>query len=284
MNRNRFFKNRIYSWHMNLLIGLLMTFFILTSNIIASTNVYFFVPEANIRNYALLKNTFAEYLTKFGKYNVQPVSDEKIFEKFVKEDPDGVFIVSSWLFKKLAPANNLAAKLTMIVNSSNTTKEILLTKQVNDLAMILKGGTVSSSRGKVYVRDLLKTLLPEEDPTKVKLITVPRDMDALMSVGFGMANACITSEDSFDKLAGINPYQHKELKQLATSQEMLRPVVAINAISTEDPSNFLHILKEISDDPASKLLLQIVGVDGFAPVSEDEIGYVKKRKGMGKTE
>ena len=60
-----------------------------------------------------------------------------------------------------------------------------------------------------------------------QVLTVPKDIDALMSVGFGMAKLAFASENAFDELKGVNPRLCSKMKVLAEGEETLRLILAL---------------------------------------------------------
>ncbi|MFC1617428.1 PhnD/SsuA/transferrin family substrate-binding protein [Candidatus Margulisiibacteriota bacterium] len=255
---------------------LLIFFFIFTifSSSATALQVHFFVPEANIHDYALLKNIFGNYLANFGEYDFQPYSSQTVFEKAIKSEKKGLFIMSSWLYNKLNTNNNLVVKLVMESSKRNTTKEMLTTRKDRTLENLLSGGTLATSRSKLFVRKILKELFPNKNVSKVKIISVPRDLDALISVSYGMAIAAITSKDNFFKMKKIDPLSYKKLKSLAESNEMLRPIVVVyrNQELTYQP--LYQVLLKMDKDNKSETLLDLIDFSRWKIIKNKDKKYL----------
>ncbi|MFC1617075.1 PhnD/SsuA/transferrin family substrate-binding protein [Candidatus Margulisiibacteriota bacterium] len=250
---------------------LVIILFILPTLIWSGSKVYFYIPEANIHDYSLIKNVFGAYLAKFGDLNFQPHSNESIFKKAIKKEKNGIFIMSSWLFNKLNTDNQLKPVFVMETDDGVTTKEVLVVKNTTSIKHLLSGGVLATSRCKVYVRHILEELFPGKDISKIKIIVVPRDMDALVSVEFGMSLASITSNDSYKKLKTINKTSYQHLKVLAKTKKMLRPIVVVNNNNKNDNKNIYKMLVNMSEDNDSKMLLDLMSFKRWKQITDREI-------------
>lgn len=104
--------------------------------------IYFYNPEANIDNFALLKKEFDAYLSRHGSYVFTPFNKAQPFEQALAEAEDGLFIVSSWHFKTLNTTHNLTPVLVAEVQGSSTHTKALRCSPSN-------GGRTRSARCRV---------------------------------------------------------------------------------------------------------------------------------------
>jgi hypothetical protein len=76
---------------------------LLFTNIIFSdtVKVYLYTPEINVNNFKALKASFDTYLGEHGNYELQPFSDKKTFEKYLKTK-NSIVILSSWHYREIA--------------------------------------------------------------------------------------------------------------------------------------------------------------------------------------
>ena len=237
--------------------------------------IYFYNPETNINNFASLKTEFDQYLSNYGSFQFQPFSDRKSFEEFVVGRSDGVFLLSSWHFSQLKRKFQLdmQARLVGVLKGKATYKKILTAK--NNIINIdsLKGKVVASSGNEDYTKKILMQMHGEENKDIVgsmKILTVPKDIDALMAVGYGMADSALTTERSLTKLAAINPKQYGFLMSLSKSEEILLPIIAAPAQSDEKIRLLIAIIEEMGTALDGKRKLKMLGVDGWKKVEELE--------------
>ncbi len=262
----------------------LVTFFIIAYVMLLSPTrtfsdntytIYFYNPETNINNFASLKTEFDQYLSNYGSFHFQPFSDRESFEKFVVGRSDGVFLVSSWHYrqlKKVFPIG-MEAKLVGVSNGKATYKKILTAKNNIINIDLLEGKIVASSGNENYTRKILMQMHGAGKRNIVdtmRILTVPKDIDALMAVGYGMADSALTTENSLVKLAAINPKQYGFLRSLSKSEQILLPVIATLEQSDEKISFLLAIIEEMASGLDGKKKLKMLGVDGWKKVEKFE--------------
>jgi ABC-type amino acid transport substrate-binding protein len=237
--------------------------------------VYFYNPETNINNFASLKIEFDKYLSGYGPFQFQPFSDRKSFEKFIVGRSDGVFLMSSWHFRQLKRKFliEMEAKLVGVSKGKATYKKILTAKNNIRNIDLLKGKVVASSGNEDYTKNILMQMQGEGKSSivnSVKILTVPKDIDALMAVGYGMADSALTTESSLSKLAAINPKQYRALRTLAKSEKILLPIVAVPKQFDENIKLLLTIIEKMETVLDGKKNLKMLGVDGWKKVEELE--------------
>jgi len=168
-----------------------------------TTSVFFFNPETNVHRNSILKQKLDRFLVTKGNYQFQPVNDQTAFQQLAQNQTDALFIMSSWMFNSLANNIKLSPKLVGIKNGSAFFRKSLVihkqfqTQPLNELVIAstgsdLYGQAVLSNIFKHASNDqsrLFKQLTSISDALNFSpnLLTVPKDLDALLSVGFGMA-------------------------------------------------------------------------------------------------
>ncbi len=241
--------------------------------------IYFYNPEININNFASLKKGFDTYLSAYGEYQLQPFSEREIFEKVAVSKNDGIFIISSWHYKKLKETIPIEPVLVAVSKNKSTCRKILSAKKnINNLTS-LKNSNIASASSEDYTRNIIKQMLGDTINgivRSVKVLSVPKDIDALMSVGFGVAEAALTTENSFAKLATINQKQYEMLKQLSVSEETLLPIVAVPKSLINECEPLLKVLEKMGMTPEGKNRLNMLGFDGWKALSEQEKSILGK--------
>lgn len=239
--------------------------------------VYFHNPESNINNYALLKMEFDKYLSDFGAFEFQPISDRKIFERQIIWKTEGVFLISSWHYERLSEEYPMEAVLVGVSNGKTIHKKILCAKEDIASLNLLDGRCLASSGSEDYTKSALIRMLGEEEENiinSMKILTVPKDIDALMAVGFGMADFALTTEKSLIKLEKINLKQYKMLGQLLVSDEILLPVIAVTEQPNAEVGKLLKIIEKMGASSKGKKILKMIGLDGWRKPGIFEIEYL----------
>ena len=100
---------------------------------------------------------------------------------------------------------------------------------------------------------------------RFKVLTVPKDIDALMSVLFGMAQGALTTRRSLKTLASINPKKYQLLHQIAASQPIMLPVVVTNnSVASEQ---LLKIIEKLPTSTTGKEILGMLGWNGWKKIT-----------------
>jgi ABC-type amino acid transport substrate-binding protein len=255
---------------------LLLAFFKAFAN--SRYTIYFYNPEININNFASLKSEFDKYLSDYGPFQFQPFSDRETFEKLIVGKNDGIFLLSSWHYRDLKRKFPIESVLVGVSGGKSTHRKILLTREDITSIDLLKGNTVASSGSEDYTNNILMQMLGENAKDIVdslKILTVPKDIDALMAVGFGMANFALTTENSFAKLMTINPKQYEMQRQLAVSEEKLLPIVAVPKQPDDNIGLLLAIIEKMGMIPEGRKNLRMIGLDGWKKLDVAEMGLLE---------
>ena len=250
----------------------ILFFILLFVNVLFSdtVKVYLYTPEINTNNFKSLKISFDTYLSTYGDYELQPFSDKETFERYLKKK-NSIVILSSWHYREIAKKYNLEAMLVGKSKGSITDTKIL----VGQKNTILKG-VVTSAYDKAYSNELLNTAT-NNNLKELSLLRVPKEIDALMSVGFGMSRFALVSKDSFTFLQSINPVLARDLKIYFESDPEYRTLLACNEIDKEE-SKLLSIFKNMGLSENGKYLLKMIGIDRlviFKGVNPEDTGDAK---------
>lgn len=242
--------------------------------------IYFYNPETSVNNFASLKNSFDGYLSVFGNYRFQPFSDRETFEKFIEKKSEGLYLVSSWHFSKLQKRLPITPLLVSVSKGKSTQRNALTSKKPIKNPSELTNKKVASAGAESYTRNIIKKMFGEDKAGVVDsltVLTVPKDIDALMAVGFGMADLALTSERSLLKLKTINEKQYNNLKRVALSGPALLPLVAAKIGSTDDDQlrDLVLILQQMPKTKEGDRNLKMLGLDGWKKVSDSELDLLE---------
>ncbi|MGR8934356.1 MAG: hypothetical protein ACU837_08210 [Gammaproteobacteria bacterium] len=239
--------------------------------------VFFYNPETNIDNFAMLKTEFDGYLSSQGAYSFQPFSERNTFEKMLADKSSGVYLLSSWHYSQLNTKLPLEAVLVGVNKGEIQQRKILASKDVGNIAA-LSGATIAGAGSEEYMRNQLQQMLGGNYTAlmpKIKLLAVPKDIDALLAVGFGVANAAISSESSFNKLALINPKQHAQLKTLAVGEKTFQLIAAVAKSEKRQEAPLLKVIENMGQHDSGEKRLKMLGLDGWKRVETLDSALVK---------
>ncbi|WP_373000037.1 hypothetical protein [Sulfurimonas sp.] len=239
--------------------------------------VYFYTTEAHINNFKSLKVGFDKYLAKHGDYEFQPFNDKKTFEKYLK-DKNSIVVISSWHYKKISKEYDLKAKLVAQKKTTLKDTKILVgqTTEVTQGVKLLVGlkdlplkGVVTSAFDDEYTKELLSTLTKKQS-NNLSVLVVPKEIDALMSVGFGMSKFALVSRDSLGLLKKINPFLAKKLRIYKESKPTYRMLVACNKMDKEK-SKLMSIFENMDLNNNGKDILKMIGIDKLVVLGANDL-------------
>lgn len=226
--------------------------------------IFFYNPESSVDNFATLKTEFDSYLSNQGGYSFQPFSDRSTFEKTLLDKRQGVYLLSNWHYTRLNEKVPLQPVLVGMSKGEVLQRKVLTARDADLEA--LRGATVAGAGAEEYLRALLKHMLgPERESLSdtVKLLVVPKDIDALLAVGFGMASAAISSESSLQKLSSINAKQYERLKSLASSEKSFLLIAAVPKRNSAEEMPLIKAMEEMNQAPNGEKKLKLLGLDGW---------------------
>lgn len=226
-----------------------LVIFLLFSTAAFADNLHFYNPENNIDNFVILKKEFDRYLNKF---NI-------VFVPFFQETD---FLQSTASTKLLLMPSKLArqvsgfrATLVSTVNSSSTYKKVLVRKK--DSTTVSKTASASGKESSVLTLQSLGI--------KSTVLTVPKDIDALMSVAFGIADMALAANSSLETLRETNFSMYSSLTVVSEIDNLLLPIVMV-AGSTDS----IKVLQNMDKDPEGVACLHLLGIDSFRPLTDSD--------------
>ena len=221
------------------------------------TTVYFYSSETTINNFKSLKMKFDRYLSKFGPYELQPFSDREAFEKHVKNKERCLLLLSSWHYRKIHKEYSLKPALAGTRKGKKYQKRILVARDE-----LVKTGRIASASSVQHTSSCLRAILKRKVDTS-KILTVPKDIDALMSVGFGMSKLALTTRNALDELKMVNPTLHQKMKILAEGERSLLLILAVPERFRKDAKKIVTVIQNMATDPVGKEKLRMLGLDGW---------------------
>jgi hypothetical protein len=253
-----------------LLLGLAI--FCVISSGEGKIKIYFYSSEANINNFKSLKMEFDRYFSKVGPYEFQPFSARDVFEKQVKDKQNCLLLLSSWHYRHIHKKYGLVPALAGLRDGKKYQKKVLVGDENQPDIETGKPGLIASASSIQYTTSALQMMLKKSQVHQqaFKVLTVPKDIDALMSVGFGMARLAFASENALDELKGVNPKLCGKMKILASSEETLRLILALPKGFKGDTRKTVKIIKNMAADADGKRRIRMLGLDGWQDLDDSD--------------
>ncbi len=201
-----------------LLILITFSFILLSFSPAQAANIFIFNPEGNIRQSRLAKATLEKHLDKNGiSAKIFIFANPKDFTNAVTRVKPKFAIVSSYYYNAMTKQFKWKPILSGYNKNSPGFRKILVTpKTVKSVNKLRNQGIATVSLGPSTLNFVdEKFLVPIGLSTKsVRIVTVSKDIDAIMALGFGQVKGAIVTQESISTLKRINPMLVKSLKKL----------------------------------------------------------------------
>jgi len=235
--------------------------------------IYFYSSETNINNFKSLKMGFDRYLAGFGAYEFQPFEDRETFEKHVKDKVKCLLLLSSWHYRNISEDYRLKLALAGMRDGKKYHQRILVARSTISNIESLKSARIASASSVQHTRSVLMGMFKKKGAAeRARILTVPKDIDALMSVGFGMSKAALTTRSAFEELRTVNATLYNKMKILAEGQESLLLLLAVPEGFMERSTETVNVIKNMPMNPDGKKKIRMLGLDGWQePDSSDRL-------------
>jgi len=246
-----------------------------------SNEITFYCPEANINDFKHLKSNFDNYLAQYGNYCFQPFRNRNEFEEYIAKNHNGLILMSDWHLDIIKKKLSLCPVLMGYRNGKNTQTEIMVAKiqpiignktqsdaiysKMHTNIPLVKGN-IASSRSVNHTISIIKDIISTNDLNPaLEVLSVPKDIDALMAVGFGVCKYAVSTKHTLTSLSKINRLLYKKLQVIGKESDSLLIICAQRKKSKT--KNLLKILTEIDKSPEGRRLMQILAIDNFKMIN-----------------
>jgi hypothetical protein len=235
----------------------------------ASLNtLYFYSPEVSTSRNTVLKGTFDHYFLQKGQHRFQPVENQNVFEDLLLSHQADALIMSSFHFSLLA--ENEPTLLSHYVpvlqgekNGSDVYQRLLVS--MNE-GLTLQGRKLATSSNALLTTKLLDRIFPGSASTKfenLNILEVPKDIDALMAVGLGLADFALTTNDSLSTLSTLYKEQYSRVRIIGKSLQQKRMVLILSKKVVETGTQWGDLVYSMPESPLGKRALKLLSLDSW---------------------
>ena len=105
----------------------------------------------------------------------------------------------------------------------------------------------------------------------VKIIPVPKEIDALLAVAFGQVDAAYVSTGQFALLAGVSPKLGTDLKEIGYAESTPFPMIYATAYASDAQIDSVRdAVATVAATGSGKRLIGLLGYDGWVSVDKAE--------------
>lgn len=227
--------------------------------------IYFFNPEINASRNLVLKNTWDSFLGKHGNFSFQPVDGLEDFKGLLEQEQGAAFIMSEWLFNNLKLKSREVFKVVMqgLKGGQDTYRRILVG---NSGELDLEKARIASSGDKARNLKILADMFPELSAQQIgqlKLLEVPKDIDALLALGYGLADLALTSEISLANMAMLNENRFRELDVIKQSKPLGQSILVFKTLDESKRQAVARSLINMPDTSHGRRAINMIGLDDW---------------------
>lgn len=256
---------------MRVLVLVYLWFF---SCFLCASDVFLFVPEFDSKRVDSFKSDLQIMLSEAGNYNVEIINSKDHLSERISTNPSSIFIVSSYYYKPFFLETSFQPLLVGEYKGSKTHTKVFLTKKETPNIELLSNTAFSSVGMEGYLRSILSDILLSRGQSDISqsvlVTTVPKEMDALINLSFGMIKSCLVSQDTISQFAQISAQQLANLKYVAQSKPIFNPLIIMPSnVMTNNPDLFAFF-NSLATLPAAQKMLSYIGIETLKPILESE--------------
>lgn len=235
---------------------------------LTNTKIYFYNPEINTAPNLVLKNAWDSFLFTKGRYEFQPVENANDFLSALRKEENAAFIMADWLYQTMYLSNSNTTTKPAISFYGMKDGEITYRKILvaNKQSLELEKLTIASSGSRERAIEVLASIYPymsQSQLTSLKLLLVPKDIDALMAVGYGLADMALSTEVSLNKMAALNGHLYKDMIILKESEPLTRSVLIFKSDNAELKMHLNEVFTHMSEYLHGQRALSLLGLDAW---------------------
>lgn len=233
-----------------------------------ATTLYFYSPEVNTSRNTILKGTFDKYFAAHGGYHFQPVEKQEIFEELLLSSHAKAVVMSFSHYVSLVKDNpflssSLIPTLQGEKDGNDSYFKILVSSKK---VAAFSGELIASSRGAMLTLDTVSRMFSDKshfNSASLKTLEVPKDIDALMAVGFGLADLALTTDDSLSTLSSLYHGQYQDLHVIGKSDPQKRLILVLsNPLGTNEIA-FTDAILSMPKTSRGKRAMKLLGLDSW---------------------
>jgi ABC-type phosphate/phosphonate transport system substrate-binding protein len=240
-----------------------------------ATTLYFYSPDWRPGNLNLLTESIeselgGEGLTvkfqAFARY-------EDLVERLDEQVPD-FLLAPAWIGPTALPDVELERVAHPVRGGRSTYRKALMARpEIRSVADLARGTVAATVHaiGPDGARAVLDYF--NLDGTTVAVLPVPKDVDALLALSFGQADAALVTSTQFETLSRVNPNVTRDLHVLAFSPEIELPgVYATPKVPRTLRSRMVAALAGLAARESGLRLLEQMGYDGMVAETGADAG------------
>lgn len=225
------------------------------------SKIYYYTSGKNIEDFKSLKIKFDKYLSQYGEYEFQPFSNKEVFEDFLEEG-NALVMLSSLHYVQIAKSKELNA-ICVAQNKKNIRDTNIVVGHKNATL----GGTITTAFSRKYTKKLLRQTIGSSN---LNILKVPKEIDALMSVGYGMSQFAAVSKRSLLLLQKTNKVLMKNMHIYSESDPTYKMLVAMNK-NDNKKNTYIRIFSMMQKSKKGREVLKLLNIDNIVRLNAQNL-------------
>ena len=252
----------------NLITPLIFLFmiFIYPLNSALAGNIFIFNPEGNVQQARAAKIALEKHLEDIGvTSSVFIFANPKDFDEAVERLKPDFAVIPSYYFNAMSGQYKWQEMLSGFNNGNQGFRKILVTPNtITNPEKLKNQGIATISLGPSTIKFVDERFLSPIGLStgNVRLVTVSKDIDAIMALGFGQVKGAIVTKESFLTLQRINPEVVKTLVMLRELPLILYPKV-VSFPWAKDIDMIKSAFQKIEKKGDNGTILKFLGITNF---------------------
>jgi ABC-type phosphate/phosphonate transport system substrate-binding protein len=244
------------------------------------------LPDVDPKDAMAAFSTYAAELSKgvgitvssYVYENVETITDD------LKRGKVDLVSFSALEYLRVKDSVSIELGLGSVRGGKMTRKYLLLTRENKGYTKIghLKGMRLSFVKGDDIGPLYLSTILLRQRLGNMKdffsgVEEKNKPTQAVLSVFFGQADACVVNDVSFKTMIEMNPQLGRDLKVMANSSELLDGMgVFRKSMPVDLKQRIVNVAKNLKGQPRGKQVLMLFKLDDLAPIQESDLSGLKE--------
>jgi hypothetical protein len=239
----------------------------------ADGEFFFYSPQVGTGNLSQLKQTADHFLRDSEtSLSFQPFARFEDLQREFGTHRPAFLVVPDWIAMDHCLGEELRPLARPVRDGRVFDRRALVAASEASSATDIDGGSIAATVPAAGRGSGSETLarFRREHPD-VRVIPVPKDIDALLAVGFGQVDGAFVSMTQFELLAAVNPALTGSLHEIGYS--IATPFPAVYATQYADAGVIATLKKALEGGghtESGQKIARLLGYDGWQPVSEHE--------------
>lgn len=222
-------------------------------------------PKLTISDFKSLKTKFDDYLSSYGNLTLQPFSSYASFENYLIESKNYLAIMPGWLYSSISSHKPMQ---TLLIGSRNgVTKE--------NFYLVFNKNKKFSTSEEIHIATALDDSFADSIITRnqkfkklkqKQFLRVSKDIDALMSLTFGIAGVdiALVSKDVLDFYTERNAAYAKEWSLIPANEfSSAIMILATEKDARKELRDKANTIYNMIESKRGKSLMSLIAIDAW---------------------